>query len=51
MHPESVHLNRGNHESEGMNAVFGFLDEVLFEGTDGSVNQMVFWPVNGMVFS
>eukprot|EP00667_Euglena_gracilis_P001975 EG_transcript_1974 len=28
LHPESVHLNRGNHESEGMNAVFGFLDEV-----------------------
>eukprot|EP00668_Euglena_longa_P004163 GGOE01004878.1.p1 GENE.GGOE01004878.1~~GGOE01004878.1.p1 ORF type:complete len:975 (-),score=220.51 GGOE01004878.1:384-2909(-) len=28
LHPDSVHLNRGNHESEGMNAVFGFLDEV-----------------------
>lgn len=28
LYPESVRLNRGNHESELMNAAFGFADEV-----------------------
>ena len=33
LYPEHLHLSRGNHESQGMNATFGFDGEVSNNAT------------------
>jgi len=45
LYPESVRLNRGNHESELMNAAFGFADEVERKYPDSMLGAMfsVLW--------
>lgn len=43
--PESVHINRGNHESEDMNEMYGFAKEVRskYDGNIYRLFQNIFW--------